>query len=66
MDVHRALLLKSSIWEIFSAILGFTVVYLVTGQLAEAGVITLVLLVLKSILLAIYDFYASKFIERLK
>jgi len=58
-------LLKSSIWEILSAILSFIVTYLITSQLAISVTITLVLLVLKSILLALYDYYTSKIIKDL-
>lgn len=57
------LLIKSTVWEILSAILGFTIVYLFTGELGITINITVILLVLKSVLLAIYDHYTSKFID---
>jgi uncharacterized membrane protein len=59
-----ALLIKSTLWEVLSAILGFTIVYIFTGELSVTFNITMVLLVLKSILLAVYDYYATKFINK--
>lgn len=66
MKIEHILLIKSTVWEILSAILGFGVVFLFTGELKTSVVITLVLLVLKSVLLAVYDYYAYKVIKKLK
>lgn len=66
MEIKWVLLIKSCVWEVLSAILGFTVVYLITRQLDVSIEITLILLVAKTILLAIYDFYAYKVIKYYK
>lgn len=64
MDKKYLLLVKSTVWEILSAILGFVVVYLFTGELGVTTSITLILLVLKSILLALYDHFTTKLLRR--
>jgi len=66
MKIQHILLLKSSLWEILSAILGFIVVFLFTGEFNTSVKITLVLLVLKSILLAAYDYFTYPIVNRLK
>lgn len=66
VNMKLVLLAKSCIWEILSAILGFTVVYFITKQLDVSIEITLILLVAKTILLAIYDFYSYKLIKHYK
>lgn len=66
MKIERILIIKSTVWEILSAILGFIVIYLFTQQLDASLWITLILLILKSILLALYDYYTYKLIKRLK
>jgi len=66
MKIEYILLIKSIIWEFLSAILGFIIVYLFTRELDTSISITIVLLILKSLLLALYDFYTYKIIKRLK
>jgi uncharacterized membrane protein len=65
MRREYALLLKAVVWEILSAVLGFTVTYLMIGELGKSVGITLILLVLKSVLLACYDATASKILEKI-
>jgi uncharacterized membrane protein len=53
------LLLKSLVWETLSNLLGFAVTWIITGQLGVSVTITLILLVVKSVLLAIYDHHIT-------
>lgn len=66
MRIEHILLIKSTVWEILSAILGFVVVFFITGELNTSVKITLVLLVLKSILLTVYDYYTYKLVNQFK
>lgn len=64
MNHKTKLLIKSTTWECLSFLLGFSVMYLITGELGSTTKVSLILLVSKSILLAVYDHYADKVINR--